>query len=113
MYQIERRFLSRSVVGRIQREREPFRVIVPILLINVRDIHLQRSGQGLDHPLRRPIRLGSISHRGLLLLSHDLVERSEKVGHESGFTIMPDRLAGSKPPENRLFVILCDRLGGA
>jgi hypothetical protein len=110
MDQVEGRIIPHSVSRRIQRKSETLRVLIPILLIHVCNIHLDRTRQCLYHPFCRPIGLRPIGHRRLLFLSHDSAESVEEIRHKAGFTVVPDGFTGSKASEDTLFIILRDRL---
>ena len=81
--QAQWRISSYAILCRIDGERQPLCVLVPILLIRICNVYLQRPRQGLHHSLCCSIRLGSICHSSTLFLPRDPVERSEEIGHES------------------------------
>ena len=85
MNQLEWCITSYPILCRVDRKRQPLRVFVPIFLINIRDIHFDRSRQGLYHAFRCSIRLWSIRHSGTLLLTRNSIEGSEKSDMNPGF----------------------------
>ena len=110
VYPVEWSVSSYAILFRIDGERRPLGVLVPIFLMCVHDVHFQSSRQGMYHSFCCSIRLGSICHSSTLFLPRDPVERLEEIGHETWLSIMADRSTGPKSSEQTLLVTLVDRL---
>ena len=104
MNQIEWGVPPDLILGGVDRKCEPFSILVPILLVDIRYTHLERSRQCLHHSFGRSIGLGYIGHGSTLLLPYDLAESSKEIGHTSRFSIVPDSLASSEESEHAFFV---------
>ena len=94
----------------VDRKCEPFSILIPILLVDISHIHLERSRQCLHHSFGRSIGLGCIGHGSTLLFPYNLAESSEEIGHKSRFPIVPDSLASFKTSEHVSFLIFRNRL---
>ena len=108
--QVEWRIYSYAILCRIDGERQPLCVLVPILLIRICNVHLQSPRQGLHHSFCCSIRLGSIYHGCKLFLLRDPIERSKEIGHEPWLSIVTDRFTGPESSKHTFLVTLSDRL---
>ena len=113
MDQVEWSISSHAILCRIDGERQPLGVFVPILLIRIHYVHLQSSRQGLHHSFCFPIRLRSVRHGCTLFLPRDPIERSEEIGHEPWLSIVTDRFTGPESSKHTLFVTFSDRLSSS
>ena len=109
--EIERSISPDSVMRRIDGEGQSLGVLIPVLLVHVRYIHLERPGQRLYHPYGGAICLRPIRHCSTLLLTGNTVECAKEIRHESRFAIIAHRFARSKSPDDAFFVSFRDRLG--
>ena len=112
MDQIERSISADPIVCRIHGKCQSFCVFIPVFLLYVRDVHLNRPSQRLHHTLRSSVRLRSVRHGRTLLLPCDPIKCPKKVGHKSRLPVVTYSFTGSKSSKHTFFVSFSDRLRG-
>ena len=102
--EMERSITPDLIVRLIDGEGQSLGVLIPLLMVHIRDIHLERPGQCLDHPFGGAIFLRPIHHCSTLLLTGNTVECAKEIRHEPRFAIMTNRFARFKSSEGAFLV---------
>ena len=109
--EIKRGVTPDSIMRCIIVEGQSLGVLIPVLLVHIRDIHLERPGQCLDHPFGDAICRRQIRHCNTLILTGNKFECAKEIRHEPRFAIMMVRFDRPKSPEDAFFIPYHDRLG--